>query len=732
VKITHYLRRFSKAYLIKPLPLLFIISFCVWMFAFRGFILDEIPMTSDATAYFDHFEYYLKNIIRGVYPMWESTRAYGVPIDLYMRRIGSFNPTFYLILLMNFLGIPLKISCNLFLCFYFFSGMVGFYLICKHVIKNTTMSFVAYLLLMFSSLGTRIFDSYIVLTLVPMIWFFYFLVAFSKKPERHNFLGIIFTLMILFTTYIPFYFVTIVMIFFIFYCIFYFSNFIKILLSTFRFIKHNKLFSGISVFLLIVSLLPGLLFFGETKRGEIVMPLRHYSSEDKNEIAVDIKTVSKWGIEEDFVYSSTFNDFRQFKFAIFYLPICGYVLLFMGLFTRLKKRSVFLFLLGLCIAVMFAHRLPVYKFLFQKIFYFKYFRNLHFFLWLFILPLFILFLIDHVTLSFENLNNSNKRRFLFFLYVTIIHSGFFYFLYNKNNAISSSYASLILSYLSFLIYFWGSAKWKKEIVMFLFLAAITVQPVEVYHYLSVNSQVSKENRVSRYGGKTPFWELDLPLSKELSEISRAKKAILIRFANYKRKLSRVYMCTKLMNHLMNNYNYKLLNIYSSSKLIAYDNLQRVDYDQLDFKKFKESLFNDYNLAYISKDDPVLEGESNLRVSSQKARIITRESKEVEILDVNVNHLKIKTKFSNWKFLAYNDSFYPGWRAFINGSETQIYQTNVAFKGVLLPPGENIILFKFDRLYRYILNMTLVFVFIGVFICLIIFIKRNNSLVKKVM
>ncbi len=48
-----------------------------------------------------------------------------------------------------------------------------------------------YLILLFSALGTRLFDSYMMLVTVPLIWFFYFLIAFTQTPRKHLFLGMV-------------------------------------------------------------------------------------------------------------------------------------------------------------------------------------------------------------------------------------------------------------------------------------------------------------------------------------------------------------------------------------------------------------------------------------------------------------------------------------------------------------------------------------------------------------
>jgi len=171
---------------VRAIWILFLITFLIWIYCFKGFALNEFYLESDAIAYFDHFRYFVDNISRGIYPMWEPTRSTGVPVDFFMRRIGAYNPTYSLILILDLIGLPYAQAYLLFLSMYYFLGMIGFYFIAKLIFNDRRSAFLAYLLLMFSSLATRPFDSYITLTVIPMIWFFFFLLSFRKASNTNT------------------------------------------------------------------------------------------------------------------------------------------------------------------------------------------------------------------------------------------------------------------------------------------------------------------------------------------------------------------------------------------------------------------------------------------------------------------------------------------------------------------------------------------------------------------
>ncbi|MFA5932919.1 MAG: YfhO family protein [Microgenomates group bacterium] len=51
-----------------------------------------------------------------------------------------------------------------------------------------------------------------------------------------------------------------------------------------------------------------------------------------------------------------------------------------------------------------------------------------------------------------------------------------------------------------------------------------------------------------------------------------------------------------------------------------------------------------------------------------------------------SHVQIKSATNIDAYLVVLDSFYPGWKALIDGEETQIHRTNYNFRGILLPKG----------------------------------------------
>ncbi|TSC88604.1 MAG: Uncharacterized protein G01um10147_100 [Microgenomates group bacterium Gr01-1014_7] len=68
------------------------------------------------------------------------------------------------------------------------------------------------------------------------------------------------------------------------------------------------------------------------------------------------------------------------------------------------------------------------------------------------------------------------------------------------------------------------------------------------------------------------------------------------------------------------------------------------------------------------------------------------SADLEYRSVTNSHVVIKANSNIDAYLVVLDSFYPGWKAKIDGNETKIHRTNYNFRGILLPKGDHIVEF----------------------------------------
>jgi uncharacterized membrane protein YfhO len=80
------------------------------------------------------------------------------------------------------------------------------------------------------------------------------------------------------------------------------------------------------------------------------------------------------------------------------------------------------------------------------------------------------------------------------------------------------------------------------------------------------------------------------------------------------------------------------------------------------------------------------GEPIIGVSSGQADVKSR----VE------NRIEINSRSETGGLLVLSEIYYkPGWKAFVNGEETPIYQTNHVLRSVRVPKGDSKIIFEYD-------------------------------------
>jgi len=103
------------------------------------------------------------------------------------------------------------------------------------------------------------------------------------------------------------------------------------------------------------------------------------------------------------------------------------------------------------------------------------------------------------------------------------------------------------------------------------------------------------------------------------------------------------------------------------------------------------------------EEPVPLPSRNEPASSQRP--------EVKILSYTPNRVEMSVRTPVAGFLVLTDSYYPGWRAEVNGKPVKIYRTDDIFRGILVPAGTSTILFTFLPTHFYLgLSLSLLTLF----------------------
>jgi len=70
---------------------------------------------------------------------------------------------------------------------------------------------------------------------------------------------------------------------------------------------------------------------------------------------------------------------------------------------------------------------------------------------------------------------------------------------------------------------------------------------------------------------------------------------------------------------------------------------------------------------------------------------------VNLTSYQSNSVDLEVKSANRQFLFLSDSYYPGWKAYVDGEETEILRANYLFRAIVVEPGRHKVRFEYDPL-----------------------------------
>lgn len=688
---------------------LILIAFLLWLYSFREYFMGGLGLTSDAISYYEHIRFFIVNLQRGHFPLWDPYWSGGVPNDFFLRRFCPYNPFYLFIIFPSFIGLPYYFCYIFFLAFYLFFGMVGFYLLSRKLTGDHVASFVAFIILLFSSMSTRIFDSYMIFIVTPLAWFFYFLVSFASNPNRFNLIGLTFFLMLLMTTYIPLYFFVILLSFTSIFPIIYVNKIQSLIFNLIEYITTDRWVVILCILAIVFSVLPGLIFFQEAGNGSISIPGRHYNTVENHALAVQDQSEDSWAVPEEFFFSAYYLDLQRITFAIVYIPCFAFILLVLGVGIRISALMVFLAVWGAVMLLLtspFAS--PLYSFLRANFFFFKYFRNLHFLLWFAIIPILALF-VGEIFRSFRQELMQSANRWIVF-WVILLHAILFFVFCLQPHVLWITKATVVISGVFFL-YYCSFKKFRDRdfLVRISLLALIVVHPMAVYHYFVKNVPARSAGFYDDIG---PEYNYKMYVYGEGKKEGRSYNLI-----DYPHKPSgKLYYATSYYNDLRTHIPMDLVAVNEQYRFMAYDRVS-IDIDPVDWEKLTMLWKQNANTAVIEAgySGPQLIGDGGM----DHPRVFGSKSEEFRIIKGNTDAVCLATRFSVPKLLVFNDSFHKGWKAAVNGRQERVWRVNGAFKGVVVPAGPAEVVFSFGSAQERLVNYFLFLLFYGIGAVLVI-------------
>jgi len=676
------------------IPILMLAFFALWVCLFYLFIFKKIGLFPDGYSYFHWIKFYFDSIASGVYPLWHPFRAWGMPVGYKIRFIGEFNPFLWLPFSLYMAGIKYSTAYFIYAVSYYFLGLVGFYLLSKRFFQDTFLAFCAFLLLMFSSSGIPVFFNYCEVVLnVPSIWFFYFLYSFFQTFEKRFFLGLTFCLMIIMITYMPFYFLTIFLVMALGFSCLYPRKTLELVSKIFAFAKQHKLLFCFCIFGVLLSIIPGFVWYQEAGQGEFSFTHRYSESTESNAATLGFKMISLGGLVGPLTFKKLFSGLMYMKnnLSYFFISIFAYLIVLLSVFTKMNRKSILFFGTGFFMLLLsLTYVLGLYQFLYDRIYYFKLIRNIFYLLYM-AMPFIVLFVVEQFRLLLDDQPNNVPKKFVTLLFIILIHGGFAYFLFDLGYIVVMSYVTIALSFLIFSAYYLGLFTKSSSVFKILIIIAIIIQPVQVLlHY---NQNVANRGAGS-YDDNRKYSKFSYSRFKSSGPVRVSEDAIYESDGFMKAYYSGVSWSRVLLK----TYEKEAIEDYISRKFIVYDRIKLIDDQNIDWKELGLNLITKANLAYVfregSKGDEIIDSLG----AASRALVMSEDTDQFKVTDFGLNHIQFETNFPQRKFLVYNDSYHSKWRAMINDEPGRVYRANVGFKGIWLEPGENTVFMRYDSIW----------------------------------
>ncbi len=642
-----------------------ILTCFIWLALFKDFIFIHVNFYKDSYTNFCYFKYFFNSLFDGHIPLWDPYLFLGRPF-LSLGLAGMLNPVALLVFALHFLGLNYVQLYVIYLIVCFFFGILGSFLLGRIILKHDSYALIFVWLVTFSGFGCMLFrEIYITLLFITAVWFFVFFLKFFSTFTLKDFWGMIFTLMLAETTYYPFYFICLISVFLIVAALLFPQAVLEQAKGFFHFIRRHKIPMLSGILGIVLAMAPLFLVQRLNAAGEINSSSRHSlklcgqapssAAMQYNEIAYENSLANDFGSGEQFAHFS----YLTLEQEVAYMPLFCYLILLISLPVLFDRKKLAMFLMALMLFLIgLAGATPVYKFLFEHIFFFKYFRNLFFFL-AYVMPLMALFASAQLKSMEEQFSNP-ARRWTYIVYITLAHLGFYLLLRSYGCIFPVSYITVILSLLLFTAVILGAFKNRNILLLMGLGAVLMLEPAMFIKYFQANTPAMPSYPLPYHHDPFRFHyvrpEAD-PVDQLYGPYADSMYPI---FASLQDSSGKITFPPDFIHQSIADF-----------------------YCHVPLRQIPATIR--YKLALYDNET----GSPDI-----VPRPLLDDSDVLNITHFDPNSLTLAAHFPKKQFLVYRDAYSRFWKAFINGREADIHLTQYAFKGVLVPAGKSIVEFRY--------------------------------------
>jgi len=705
-----------------------IIPIIAWVFLNRIWV-GRFFLGSDNSCYFYWSIYHFKNILKGVYPLWNPYKSWGSLDYLDTQDIGICNPLTMVTPILLFFGVKAYWAFAAYVFIFWTTGFLGFFFLLNRLYNDPRISWFGTSLLMFSS-GLAVFFSWEVLVLfifAPLGWFFGFLIGFVRASDdralKKNMFGLCFSSMCIAHLYIPLYFLTL---FFTFICsVLLFARdwiiqFLAVCKKSFKRMPVAMLFCFVSI---LFSLWPSVDCYLKLKDPQNISQILRGDNENKvhNAVIVSQQMIDIGGLPSRSTFCELFSSFETGDQYLSFVPLILFILALLTLFNRSSKPQRVIFMTGfLLLLITITNACPLGHFLYKHVYFFRIFRN-YFFFWVIFWSCCVVFVMGEFKRFLEWDIIATKDKILYATWVGIVHTGAIGYLMSLEDVPAVSYVTLVASCCWFLARLFEALRVRSSLFIVVLLFIGLWQPFYVLPFIRSedHSQIDYVSKKEAFSYVRPLFGSGY---NEKNSFTQREKY----FQDESGFVENGYMGQEYSYLLEQNLSRQTLANYVRYKFILYAQVSFIHQNNIDWNRVRR---------VVSFEDPsaLIWDQSGVPLSNENrlvAPIILKEpSSDFRVVGFDVNSITLSIHLDHRKFLVYNDSFHSGWHALVDHHPVRLYQANIAFKGVWIEEGSHLVKFYFgswiDHLKGWGVSLLFMFWFFLVIALNLPFLKRPS-------
>ena len=136
---------------------------------------------------------------------------------------------------------------------------------------------------------------------------------------------------------------------------------------------------------------------------------------------------------------------------------------------------------------------------------------------------------------------------------------------------------------------------------------------------------------------------------------------------------------------------------------------------------KDAMNYIFSNEFDPKKEVVIEGLNEFKLDSNKEIF-----NEISIEDYKSDIIRIKADLSNDGVIVLNDTYYPGWKVYVDGKEGKIYPANYIYRGIYVSGGNHKIEFIFKPVTFIIGSIITLISFFAVLIIFVFLYKKQYA------